>query len=326
MKIGVHSGTFHADDVLSVCLLKELDEYKDATVIRTRDQAVLDQCDIVCDVGGVYNHETKRYDHHQPEHEFQFPGSKVRTASCGLIYFHYGLEIITKLVKELKFEEYNNDEDMNMIWKIFYRQFVEEIDGFDNGISPADVEPNYSVHTGISRRIERLNPHWRESDVDPDARFIEAVAVMRDDVMRFLRNICSCLYPTVKAVRQGFDARFDTHPSGRVIELPRKLPFSGSLNHLEAELGKENEILYAIIPRQEGEQWTIQCANKPGTMIPRKPLCWRTLSPVEQAEKIKEACGIEDLVFIHKSGFLGVVKSRESAMKWLTYQIEKQDE
>jgi uncharacterized UPF0160 family protein len=32
---------------------------------RTRDQKVLDTCDIVVDVGGVFDPEKHRYDHHQ---------------------------------------------------------------------------------------------------------------------------------------------------------------------------------------------------------------------------------------------------------------------
>ena len=34
-------------------------------VCRTRDPKVLEQCDVVVDVGGVYDPDTHRYDHHQ---------------------------------------------------------------------------------------------------------------------------------------------------------------------------------------------------------------------------------------------------------------------
>ena len=32
---------------------------------RTRDQKILDTCDVVADVGGVYDPAKHRYDHHQ---------------------------------------------------------------------------------------------------------------------------------------------------------------------------------------------------------------------------------------------------------------------
>ncbi|KAH7971185.1 hypothetical protein HPB49_020099 [Dermacentor silvarum] len=63
--IGTHSGNFHCDDALACFLLKQLPEYRDATVVRSRDQAVLDTCDAVVDVGAVYDHSKSRYDHHQ---------------------------------------------------------------------------------------------------------------------------------------------------------------------------------------------------------------------------------------------------------------------
>jgi uncharacterized UPF0160 family protein len=72
-KIGTHNGTFHCDEVLACCMLRQLHEYKDAEIIRTRDQAALEECDIVVDVGGVYEPEKHRYDHHQRYGRCQSP-------------------------------------------------------------------------------------------------------------------------------------------------------------------------------------------------------------------------------------------------------------
>lgn len=65
MKIGTHSGTFHCDEALACFMLKCLPTYKDAEIVRSRDREVLKDCDIVVDVGDVYDHSAKRYDHHQ---------------------------------------------------------------------------------------------------------------------------------------------------------------------------------------------------------------------------------------------------------------------
>ena len=51
--------------VLACYMLQQLPEYRDAEIVRSREQAVLDECDIVVDVGGVYDPATHRYDHHQ---------------------------------------------------------------------------------------------------------------------------------------------------------------------------------------------------------------------------------------------------------------------
>lgn len=64
-KIGTHNGTFHSDEVLACYMLKVLPEYREATVVRSRDPQVLGDCEIVVDVGAVYDHDKLRYDHHQ---------------------------------------------------------------------------------------------------------------------------------------------------------------------------------------------------------------------------------------------------------------------
>ena len=46
-------------------MLRSLPEYCDAEIKRSRDPAVLADCDLVVDVGGVYDPTIHRYDHHQ---------------------------------------------------------------------------------------------------------------------------------------------------------------------------------------------------------------------------------------------------------------------
>ncbi len=78
LTICTHDGCFHADEVLACYLLKQLPVYKDAKIVRyvfiyllfcyffrTRDMSVIVKCDIVVDVGGIYDASKHRYDHHQ---------------------------------------------------------------------------------------------------------------------------------------------------------------------------------------------------------------------------------------------------------------------
>lgn len=55
LKIGTHNGVFHCDESLACYLIKLMPEWKDAEIVRSRDQTVLDQCDIVVDVGRIYD-------------------------------------------------------------------------------------------------------------------------------------------------------------------------------------------------------------------------------------------------------------------------------
>ncbi|KAI0238653.1 hypothetical protein LSAT2_010621 [Lamellibrachia satsuma] len=64
-QIGTHDGAFHCDEALACFMLRKLPEFRDAEVIRTRDQTKLSECDVIVDVGLEYNHDGKKYDHHQ---------------------------------------------------------------------------------------------------------------------------------------------------------------------------------------------------------------------------------------------------------------------
>jgi len=55
VQIGTHNGTFHCDEALGCYLLQKTDRFKGSEVVRSRDQGVLKDLDIVIDVGGVYD-------------------------------------------------------------------------------------------------------------------------------------------------------------------------------------------------------------------------------------------------------------------------------
>jgi len=85
--IGTHNGTFHCDEALAVFLLRQTSTYKDADLIRTRDPVKLDSCDIVVDVGAVYDPSSQRFDHHQRGFAENFgQGFVTKLSSAGLIY------------------------------------------------------------------------------------------------------------------------------------------------------------------------------------------------------------------------------------------------
>lgn len=60
-----HQLTFCSDEALAVWMLKQTNDFKGATLVRTRDPAKLAECSVVVDVGGVYDPAQQRYDHHQ---------------------------------------------------------------------------------------------------------------------------------------------------------------------------------------------------------------------------------------------------------------------
>lgn len=101
MRIGTHDGTFHCDEALACFLLRRTKAFAGATITRSRDPAVLDTMDAVVDVGGTYEPAKMRFDHHQRGFEETFDSShKTKLSSAGLIYKHFGEEIIADLMTQ----------------------------------------------------------------------------------------------------------------------------------------------------------------------------------------------------------------------------------
>ena len=84
IKVGVHSGTFHSDELIAIALIR-ITTGDDIEVVRTRDDILLDSCDILVDVGGIYDKDKNRFDHHQFNETSKFYG----LSSAGLVYEKY---------------------------------------------------------------------------------------------------------------------------------------------------------------------------------------------------------------------------------------------
>jgi uncharacterized UPF0160 family protein len=100
-----------------------LPKFKDAEVIRTRDPQVIEQGTVVVDVGGEYVPESLRFDHHQRSFTDTFsPNHLTRLSSAGLVYKHFGKEVIAQI---LKVEESHPNVEL-LYWKI-YEEFIEGV-------------------------------------------------------------------------------------------------------------------------------------------------------------------------------------------------------
>jgi len=185
--IGTHSGTFHADEVLATFLLKFLPEYFNSITIRSRNDKILSQCDIVVDVGSKYDPNSKRFDHHMKDF-FQVFDEKdeklkeIKLSSAGLVWKHLGKEILINLLKENNLYE-QNENHLDEILKKIYVNFICSVDAKDNGINayPSNIEPKYLDNTSFSARIARLNPEWNVENVDVNLRFKMAWDLAEDE-------------------------------------------------------------------------------------------------------------------------------------------------
>ena len=92
--LATHNGTFHSDDVfacatLSLFLEKNNMEFE---IIRTRDESIINSADYVFDVGGIYDKEKNRFDHHQIGGAGKH-NDGIEYASFGLVWDKFGNEV-----------------------------------------------------------------------------------------------------------------------------------------------------------------------------------------------------------------------------------------
>jgi uncharacterized UPF0160 family protein len=73
----------------------------------------------------------------------------TKLSSAGLVYKHYGREVLGKLAAALspptqEFTPLEPDQE-DILFQKMYQHFVEHIDGIDNGVEMAEGPFNYSI-------------------------------------------------------------------------------------------------------------------------------------------------------------------------------------
>ncbi|GJE86091.1 MYG1 family protein [Phanerochaete sordida] len=321
--IGTHNGTFHCDEALAVYLLRLTQEYAGADLKRTRDPAVLDTCTIVVDVGGVYDEAKQRFDHHQRGFTEIFGhGFNTKLSSAGLVYKHFGKEIIANLLKTTV-----DDPRIEVLWLKLYREFIEAIDAIDNGINqyPTDVPPKYRIRTDVSARVGHLNPAWNQkADAQTvDSLFLKASALVGGEFTDRLQYYADAWLPARDIVAAGLNARKNADSTGKIILFEAYAPWKEHLFELEADLAvaEAEKPIYVIYPDETGGQWRVQAVPvAPESFESRKalPEAWRGL----RDDELSKASGVDGCVFIHASGFIGGNKTKEGALKLAKLALE----
>ncbi|KJH47051.1 hypothetical protein DICVIV_06860 [Dictyocaulus viviparus] len=322
--IGTHDGKFHCDEAFACFMLKRLNQFRDYTVVRTRDPVKLGTCDIVVDVGGVYDHSKKCYDHHQREFNETMQTLGVldfntKLSSAGLVYAHYGKQLIAEILGSSY-----DDKVVGILYRKIYESFVEAVDAIDNGISQYDGIPRYRIYGGLSERVEYLNPHWNEIDVNPDERFQQAMELVGGEFESVVSYLFNIWWPAREIVENAIDHSFEVDSTGRIVVLKiGSVPWKEHIFQLEKEkdLTAQN-MTYIVYSDATSKSYRIQA-------IPRNnlskfenrlllPKSWRGLRDAE----LSSVSGIPDCIFVHATGFIGGNKTLEGALSMARKAIE----
>jgi len=100
---------------------------------------------MLVDVGGEYDPERLRFDHHQRgfNEVFSPAYAHIKLSSAGLIYKHFGREVISNMTG------INDDSKLEKLYQRLYKGMIAAMDGIDNGVPqiPESVSPAYHDST-----------------------------------------------------------------------------------------------------------------------------------------------------------------------------------
>lgn len=284
IKIVTHSGGFHTDDVFAVATLQLLYGKENVEITRTRDEGLIAVADVVVDVGGVYDVEAKRFDHHQN-------GGPVRDndipyAAFGLVWREYGEEVSGSLEVAAEIE----------------RLLVLAVDAGDSGVNLYTLNNPEVVPYELYQITRSFLPEW-SSGKDKDEAFFQAVD--------FARTLLSRIIVQKQAEQKMKTIIAENYQSSTD---KRVLVFDVSVSHMACV--EYPEVLVMVCPDDPAanDNWTATAIRKEyGTFDTRVsfPNEWRGL----RGEELTAASGISDAVFCHKGGFLFVAGNKEGVME-----------
>ena len=287
-RIVTHPSRFHADDLFAVTTVQAFLRARgvadhDIEVVRTRDPDVIASGDYVLDVGGEYDPERGRFDHHQEGGAGTHPEG-VWYAAFGLTWDAFGVELAgsAEAAEEVR------------------KRLVRTIDANDNGhtthtLTEYDIAP-YTVQS----MFFSFGPSWQESDRSYDDAFFEAQPIAEQIVRREIEQARAIVHG-----RSKVEDRYRAAVDKRIIEMDRHYPY-------EYVLSEYDEPLYVIRPDPETETYKVEAirAHPTGFEV-RKPFPdgWRG----KRGQELAEVSGVADAVFCHNGGFLAVARSLEGA-------------
>jgi len=227
---------------------------------------------------------------------------------------HFGKETIANQLRLT-----STDPKVELLWLKVYGDFIEAIDGTDNGVSqyPQDIAPAYRNRTDLSSRVGHLNPRWNQSVASDavDALFQQASQLTGSEFLGRLDYLANAWLPARDIVSRALETRTQVEASGRIILFDVFAPWKEHLFELEKSLGisSDQKPLYVLYPDETGGNWRIQAVPvTQDSYESRKalPEAWRGMRDAQ----LDGLTGIPGGIFVHASGFIGGNKTKEGAL------------
>ena len=285
IKIITHNGSFHSDDVFAVATLQMHLGIENTEVIRTRDAEIINTGDWVLDVGGEYNRETRRFDHHQV-------GAPVRES--GLPYSSFGL-----LWREIGVDITESEE----IAKILDQKLVQPVDAGDNGVQLYKLNERNIAPFELYQIIDSFHPDQGGHETTDEA-FIEAVEFATKLLQRLIAQ-----EKAKETLRAEAEQVYQQHPIGtKVIVADHPISVSYFSRYPEVEV--------VVKPRtsEPDSDWIAKVVPTNEHTFENRALFPREWAGMRDNE-LATVSEIDGAIFCHTARFIFIAKTKESAIR-----------
>ena len=281
---GTHDGSFHADEVTACALLLLFDLIDLEGIKRTRDLKRLACCEYVCDVGGIYDPDKKRFDHHQL-------GYNGNLSSAGMV------------LKDLKEKAIISEK----LYHYLNGSLVHGVDAIDNG----KASPMHG-HCSFSSVIANFGPVRYDSEPQEfDQAFHHALRFCLGHLERLLAK-----FEYIQACREKVKHEMDKKEIVLCFDEP--MPWIESFFDLG---GKKHPAQFVIMPANS--QWKLRGIppSQDKRMQVRMPLPFEWAGLLD--DDLREKSGIQGAIFCHKGRFISIWETKEDALKALEKTIRR---
>lgn len=286
-------------------LLCNTSKYHNARIIRSLDPATINHCDLSVDVGGIYHHQRGRFDHTMPGFKLHPFRSKYNASSLGLVYIHYGLEVITNITGLTDYKE------LQIVHERVYFDLLQAIDCIDNGVQKSENWENYEDYSNWWMTVERFNLPWHapaDSQLEQEC-FFKAMKAIGERFSLALNYYVSHWLSWRFIVEKAYYTRKEFHPSGAFMLLSESCGWKSHLAELQ-NWNKQENVLYCV--HAHLGKWIVQFTFDERNWKNEKwlfPIEWRGLKDQEAEEKTQ----VTGVNFIHKKGYIAFVSTLDAA-------------
>jgi uncharacterized UPF0160 family protein len=291
-----HSGTFHADDVFGVALLKILNS--DLHITRSRDEEIIANAELAFDLSMQFDPANLRFDHHQESAPVRENG--IKYCGFGQMWQFYGVRACL-----------GNEN----VAKKIDQKLVQQIDAGDNGqnlfttldenvsgIELSNTDYPYDVTTVIDDYNPPKDYNKPPTATDFNSHFFDAVKFAKLVLKNLIKN------ELAKDKNREIAREILVNRPNQSFAVFENVISLGSL------VDEFPELLYTISYNKAADNWKVLALNDSDKQFqPRKrfPESWGGL----RDEELVKASGIESANFCHIARFLFVCKTKDDAIK-----------